>query len=89
MTSTIHQFADVDADTPEFCSCGAGFWEGFNLQVMKRAHIAAHAEVFLRAMDDDTFDAYIDEVSPDPEHPYYRAVLVEAIRRDEAEAVPA
>lgn len=41
--TTAHQFAnDPRQDGPDTCSCGAMFYDGYNLQAMKMAHLQAH-----------------------------------------------
>lgn len=46
-TRPAHQFAnDPHQDGPDTCTCGAAFYDGFNLQAVKVAHLRAHgAEV--------------------------------------------
>lgn len=39
---TLHYFPnDPHEDGPDVCNCGAGFWEGFNIQAVKVAHLRA------------------------------------------------
>lgn len=39
--TNTHRFANPTADTREFCTCGAAFVQGFNLQAVKVAHLQA------------------------------------------------
>lgn len=36
-----HRFENPTADTPEVCQCGAAFYDGYNLHVVKVAHLRA------------------------------------------------
>ena len=37
----LHGFAHIDVGRPEACLCGAMFVDGFHLDLVKRAHLAA------------------------------------------------
>jgi hypothetical protein len=37
----LHGFAHTDESVPEICLCGAAFVDGFHLDDVKRAHLAA------------------------------------------------
>jgi len=39
--TTAHRFDRPTENHPEMCACGAAFVEGFNLQAVKVAHLAA------------------------------------------------
>lgn len=62
---------DVDSDRPDFCQCGAGFWDGYNLGAVKRAHLAAHG------IDVDSAPAVGEIVrfrEDTPQHPANRTI---------------
>lgn len=40
MEEAGHIMTNMDYDLPESCSCGAAFYDGFNLQAVKRAHVS-------------------------------------------------
>lgn len=39
--TATHQFANPSADTAEVCPCGAAFYDGYNRQAVKIAHLSA------------------------------------------------
>ena len=40
--TAAHHMPHANEDVAELCTCGAAFFDGFNLQYVKRAHLEAH-----------------------------------------------